>query len=112
MKKIKVLTSTIAAAALAVMQGSAVFADEDGGSISNTKLVTGTQAMIKDLTESALLIAPILGVLLIIYFLIRKSAADEIDQKKWKNAISIVVVCVIGVVVVSAVLNSILSYYK
>lgn len=108
MKKIKVLIGTITAVALAVLQGSAVFADD----IGNTKLVTGTQKLIEDLTKSAMIIAPILGVLLIIYFLIRKSAADEIDQKKWKSAISIVVVCVIGVVVVSAVLNSILSYYK
>ncbi len=50
------------------------------GGISDSKLATGTQQLIQDLTTFLMVIAPIVTGLLIIYFCIRRSAADEMDQ--------------------------------
>ena len=50
--------------------------------------------------------------MLIIYFCIRRSAADEVDQKKWNNRIVVAVVSCIGAVLGSATLNLILGYYS
>jgi len=55
--------------------------------INNSKLVTGTEKLIGDVTTWLMVLAPIVAGLLIIYFCIRRSAADEMDQKKWNTRI-------------------------
>lgn len=90
-----------------VMTSSPVLAD----SVQDSQIVKGTEELIKDLTTWLMILAPIVGVLLIIYFFIRRSAADEMDQKKWNNRITTVVVSVIGAVLASATLSLVISYY-
>lgn len=80
--------------------------------VQNSQLVKGTEKLIKDLTTWLMIFAPVVGVLLIIYFFIRRSAADEMDQKKWNNRIVTVIVSVIGAVLASATLNLIIGYYS
>ncbi|MDA3846933.1 MAG: hypothetical protein PF505_10405 [Vallitaleaceae bacterium] len=48
--------------------------------VGDSKLATGTQDLINDLTVWLMILAPIVGVVLLIYFFIRRSAADEMDQ--------------------------------
>ncbi len=79
--------------------------------VQNSQIVKGTEKLIKDLTTWLMILAPIVGVLLIIYFFIRRSAADEMDQKKWNNRITTVIVSVIGAVLASATLSLVISYY-
>ncbi|WP_220094425.1 hypothetical protein [Paenibacillus sp. YN15] len=52
------------------------------GDIKDSKLVTGTEKLIGDVTTWLMILAPIVSGLLIIYFCIRRSAADEMDTKK------------------------------
>lgn len=59
-----------------------------------------------------MILAPVVSGLLIIYFFIRRSAADEMDTKKWNNRIIVAVVSCIGAVLGSALLNVIIGYYK
>jgi len=59
------------------------------GNVQNSKLVKGTEKLIQDLATWLLVLAPIVGGLLIIYFFIRRSASDEMDQKKWNNRIRV-----------------------
>lgn len=87
-------------------------AAEAGGGISESKLATGTQELIQDATTFLMVIAPIAAGLFIIYFCIRRSAADEMDQKKWNNRITVAIVSCIGAVLGSATLNVIIGYYK
>lgn len=82
------------------------------GGIGDSKLATGTQQLIQDLTTFLMVIAPIVAGLLIIYFCIRRSAADEMDMKKWNNRIAVAVVSCIGAVLGSATLNIIIGYYQ
>ena len=80
--------------------------------INDSTIVTGTEKLIGDLTTWLMILAPIVTVLLIIYFCIRRSAADEMDQKKWNNRIMVAVVSCIGAVLASALVNLIIGYYR
>ncbi len=79
--------------------------------VQNSQLVKGTEKLIKDMATWLLVLAPIVGGLLIIYFFIRRSASDEMDQKKWNNRITTAIISVIGAVLGSATLNLIIGYY-
>ncbi|VYT81831.1 Uncharacterised protein [Clostridium butyricum] len=80
--------------------------------VSNSQIVKGTEKLINDTTTWLMVLAPVLAGLLIIYFCIRRSAADEMDQKKWNNRIVVAIVSCIGAVLGSATLNLIVGYYK
>ncbi|MEK4261883.1 Mbov_0395 family pilin-like conjugal transfer protein [Paenibacillus sp. FSL L8-0499] len=82
------------------------------GDIRGSKLVTGTEKLIGDVTTWLMILAPVVAGLLIIYFCIRRSAADEMDTKKWNNRIIVAIVSCIGAVLGSATLNVIIGYYK
>lgn len=83
-----------------------------GGGISSSKIATGTQQLIQDATTFLMILAPVAAGMLIIYFCIRRSAADEMDQKKWNNRITVAIVSCIGAVAGSAMLNVIIGYYQ
>lgn len=81
-------------------------------SVSNSKLATGTENLLKDVTTWLMILAPIVGGLLVIYFFIRRSGADEQDQKRWNNRIGTALISVVGAVLGSAIINLIVSYYQ
>ena len=80
--------------------------------VSDSKIAKGTEKLIQDVTTWLMVLAPVVAGVLIIYFCIRRSAADEMDQKKWNNRIVAAVVSCIGAVLGSATLNLIIGYYK
>lgn len=80
--------------------------------VNDSQIVKGTEKLIKDVTTWLMVLAPVVAGMLIIYFCIRRSAADEMDQKKWNNRIMVAVVSCIGAVLGAATLNLILGYYK
>ena len=80
--------------------------------INSSPIVKGTENLINDTTTWLMVLAPIAAGLLIIYFCIRRSAADEMDQKKWNTRIIAAVVSCIGAILGSATLNLIIGYYK
>ena len=80
--------------------------------VSSSKIVTGTEKLIGDVTKWLMLLAPVVAGLLIIYFCIRRSAADEMDTKKWNSRIVAAIVSCIGAILGSATLNLIIGYYK
>lgn len=80
--------------------------------VAGSKIAKGTEKLIQDATTWLMVLAPVAAGLLIIYFCIRRSAADEMDQKKWNNRIVTAVISCIGAVLGSATLNLIIGYYK
>ena len=106
-KATKFLKAAIGTLMVMWMSSVPVMAD----TVKDSQIVKGTEKLIQDVTTWLMVLAPIVGVLLIIYFFIRRSAADEIDQKKWNNRIVTVIVSVIGAVLASATLNLIIGYY-
>lgn len=80
--------------------------------ISNSKLATGTQALINDVTLWLVILAPIAATLFVVYFLIRRSNADEMDQKTWNKRISTAIISGVLAVLASGLINVIIGYYS
>ncbi|MGV8147038.1 MAG: Mbov_0395 family pilin-like conjugal transfer protein [Alkaliphilus sp.] len=106
-KTMKHITTAIITMQLVMLNSLYVFANE----IKDSQIAKGTEKLIADLTTWLMVLAPIIGGLLILYFFIRRSAADEMDQKKWNNRITTAIISVIGAVLASATLNLIIGYY-
>lgn len=81
-------------------------------SVSESVLATGTQNLIKDLTNWLLVLAPTLTILLVGYYFLRKSASDEMDSKRWDTRIKVAIVCCVGVILASGLINLIIGYYR
>ena len=113
-KKIQAKTKAVGAGLLTaflMLQNSTV-AYAAGGGIGGSQIAKGTEKLIQDATTWLMVLAPVVAGLLIIYFCIRRSAADEMDQKKWNNRIVVAIVSCIGAVLGSATLNIIIGYYQ
>lgn len=108
-KIMKWFCTAVCAAYVAIMAAAPVFA---APSVADSKIAKGTEKLIQDVTIWLMVLAPVVAGLLIIYFCIRRSAADEMDQKKWNNRIVVSIVSCIGAVLGSATLNLIISYYQ
>jgi len=80
--------------------------------VGDSQIVKGTEKLIGDVTTWLMVLAPVVAGLLIIYFCIRRSAADEMDTKKWNNRIVVAIISCIGAILGSATLNLIIGYYK
>jgi len=63
-------------------------------------------------TNWLLILAPILTVCLVGYYFLRKSSSDEMDGKRWDSRIKVAIICCIGVIVASGLINLIVGYYK
>lgn len=111
MRILKKITSAIAAITSSAVIAVAANAEE-GGSLASSKAVTGTKALLSDISNVLLIVAPLAGTACIVYFAIRHSAADEMDQKKWKQRIIVAAVSVVVAVLASAMVNVLVSYYQ
>jgi len=89
-----------------------VFTNYCFANVQNSKLATGTENLIKDITNWLLILAPTVTVLLVGYYLLRKSASDEMDAKRWDSRIKVALICCVGVVVASGLINLIIGYYR
>ena len=78
----KKLSAAILSAFIMLTTTIPAYASSSGG-LGGSKIVTGTEKLIGDVTTWLMVLAPIVAGMLIIYFCIRRSAADEMDQKKW-----------------------------
>jgi hypothetical protein len=95
-------------AVYAIVSGSSPVSAADFGS---SILATGTKSLATDIGKYLLIIAPITGALLGVYFFIRRQAADEMDQKKWNDRIKATIISTLGAVLVSTIIVLIASYY-
>ena len=105
----KAVGAGLLTAFLMLQNGTVAYAA--GGGIGGSQIAKGTEKLIQDATTWLMILAPVVAGLLIIYFCIRRSAADEMDQKKWNNRIVAAIVSCIGAVL-GATLNIIIGYYQ
>ncbi|MGN0679257.1 MAG: Mbov_0395 family pilin-like conjugal transfer protein [Oscillospiraceae bacterium] len=110
-KIVTAMTTAILAAGLN-LSAYAEAATSGGGGLSGSVAVTGTMKLLNDASNALLIIAPIAGVVCIIFFSIRHAAADEMDQKKWKQRIVVAAVSVIVAVLASAIISTLVGYYQ
>ena len=85
--------------------------NNDGGNLTNDKVVTGTKKLVQDATVAIQAIGTLVCILLAIYFFVRMAGADEQDKKIWKNRITISIVSAVGIVTVAGIIGTIVSYY-
>lgn len=79
--------------------------------VGDSPIATGTQRLLQDLTTWLMILSPIASGALIIYFFIRGSAADEMDQRQWNKRIVTAIVSCIGAALGSVILNLVVGYY-
>lgn len=103
------LSAVMLSAFIMLQMSTTAFA---AGGVNDSQIVKGTEKLIGDVTTWLMVLAPVVAGLLIIYFCIRRSAADEMDTKKWNNRIVVAIVSCIGAILGSATLNLIIGYYK
>ena len=82
------------------------------GGIGSSKLFTGTKSMFNDMNTPLIGLSSVIGIVMIIYNLIRMKMSDDVDTKMYKKRIGIILVCMVLVVSVVALVPTILSYYK
>lgn len=111
-KQLKSKMRTVGAIALTVFLMSQNSMTAYATGIQDSQIAKGTEKLIQDATSWLMILAPVAAGLLIIYFCVRRSAADEMDQKKWNNRIVAAVVSCIGAVLGSATLNIVIGYYR
>ena len=68
--------------------------------------------MFNDMKAPLIGLSSVIGIVMIIYNLIRMKMSDDIDTKMYKKRIGIILVCMVLVVSVVALVPTILSYYK
>lgn len=105
MRNLKILAAATLAVWLTTLTVSA-------SSIATSKLATGTEKLIKDLTSWLLVIAPTLGGLTIIYFFIRRTVGDEMDHKKWNGRIIGALICTVLATLASPIITLLMDYFK
>ncbi len=105
---LKKFTSLIVALVTSVLFAAPAYASK----IGDSKLAKGTENLANDASTWLLFIAPIVGGCFIVYFFIRRSGADEMDQKKWNNRITTAIISTIGAVIGISLLSIVLSYYQ
>jgi Na+/H+ antiporter NhaA len=98
----------ITAVMLLFLFANRVFADD----IASSKLAKGTEKLLTDATNWLLVLTPIVTVVAVIYFLIRRGISDDMDHRKWNSRITGAVVCGIGVIVADITIKLIVSYFE
>ena len=82
-----------------------------GGKFEDSIFAKGTKNLFTDIGKYLIILAPIAGAAVGVYFFIRRGAADEMDQKKWNDRIKTTVVSTLGAVLIGTLIVLIASYY-
>lgn len=88
-----------------------------GTAYANSKLQSsefykGTLNLLNDATKALNVLAPLVTVIVVVYYFARKSASDEMDYRKWDTRIKIALICGVGIETASLLINLFVSYYK
>ncbi len=103
----KTYLAVVIVAFTAIFNALPTFAADFGTSI----FATGTKNLFTDIGKYLIILAPIAGAAVGVYFFIRRGAADEMDQKKWNDRIKTTVVSTLGAVLIGTLIVLIASYY-
>jgi len=82
------------------------------GNLMNSEFYKGTLKLLNDATSALNILAPLITVIVVVYYFARKSASDEMDYKKWDTRIKIAIICGVGIQTASLLINLFVSYYK
>lgn len=78
---------------------------------SESKFATGTKNLISDMSLYLVVLCPIVGGAFAVYYLIRRSMADETDGKMWTKRIITAIICGVLGALVSGIISMVAGYY-
>ena len=81
------------------------------GDLESSPVVTGTRALINDVTTILIALSLVLGACAATYFIVRKSMADEADGKTWQKRAVTAIVCGVLGALMSGIVKVISGYY-
>ncbi len=82
-----------------------------GESVENSKAATGTEELINDVTSWLMVLIPLIGTVLIIYFALRRSGADEHSRQEWDKRIKVAITSIVIGLLSSSIINILTHYY-
>lgn len=80
--------------------------------IQSSVFVTGTKKMLEDATNALTILSLIITILVVVYCLIRRVAADEMDYKIWTTRMKRAIICCIFVICMSIIVKIVSIYYN
>lgn len=79
--------------------------------IEGSPLGLGLKKMVADVSSFLIVLCPLIGGVTAVYFLIRRSMADEQDGKMWMHRVVVAVVCGVAGALVGGVIALVSSYF-
>ena len=109
MKKLdtKTLRSHLAAVTVPALLTMPVLADN----ISDSQVGQGVKNLFSDLSTWLVILSPIVAGSMAVYFVIRRSMADEQDGKLWEKRIKTSIVCGVAGALIGGIIKLIASYF-
>lgn len=105
---VRILTATLLLAVMTTMMAAPTFAT----GLQDHQIFKGGMSLLKDLMTVATIACPIIGGLAAVFFLIRRSMADEQDGKMWMKRVYTAVACGVGGALVTGVIALGASYFS
>lgn len=97
------LTVAVLAVILALPASATGFGD--------TKIAKGILNLVNDVTTYLVILCPLVGGMAAVYFLIRKSAADEQDKKMWHGRVVNAIICGVAGMLVCGIISAGTGYF-
>ena len=94
----------------AILSMLVIPASAAGGFASST-LAVGIKNMVNDVSTYLVILCPVIGGASAVYFLIRRSMADEQDGKMWDKRIKMAILCGVAGMLVSGIIAMVSSYF-
>lgn len=104
---LKTTRNFVAAVIIPMLFVTVAYADN----ISSSQLGTGLKNLLNDASTYVVVLTPIVGGLAAVYFVIRRSMADEQDGKMWEKRIKTAIICGILGALVGGIIKLIASYF-
>lgn len=105
-------SAIVTTGALIVLPKIAYAADGDSGTLASSSLVTGLNRLINDASSVLMAAAIPVATIAAAFFLIRRSIADQQDQKQWTDRAKAAIICGIGALVVGGLIKVLASYFQ
>jgi len=113
MKKLKNLANKLVILLSVIILSNFNVLTVRAGAIQASKGVTGTVALLNDVSAALMIISPIAtGLFLAWNFFKMQSAEDETEAKPIKKRMKVILICGVGVFLAATIFNVVLGYYK
>lgn len=81
------------------------------GGLQNSTIYTGMQNLLNDLSTVLMVLCPIIGGVAALYFVIRRSMADEQDGKTWTKRMTTSIICGVAGMLISGLISLLSGYF-